>query len=148
MMASNLLSRLLPSVDGSPSIYETIRQHDEDSDTPDIEERAGLALDERNLGEQFHDLDLDNVRLEENRRTIHINEPPPRDRGVGRMKSKGSKRMSRPRWMDSSTQIREVDEGDDDVPASLLIEGADEEHTHDLTRLPPPPSFQPRPLPI
>jgi autophagy-related protein 9 len=147
-MASNLLSRLLPSVDGSPSIYETIRQHDEDSDTPDVEERAGLALDERNLGEQFHDLDLDNVRLEESRRTTHINEPPPRGRGVGKMKSKASKRMSRPRWMDRSTQIREVDEGDDDVPASLLIEGADEEHTHGLTRLPPPPSFQPRSIPI
>lgn len=57
-MASNMFSKFLNSGNGE-SIYETLQQNDTSSDPSDVEERAGLALDEENLGREFHDFDLD-----------------------------------------------------------------------------------------
>jgi autophagy-related protein 9 len=125
MMASNLLSRLLPTNPSGRSIYDDLRAHDEaDSD---VEENAGLALDEENLG--FHDDDLGNADAfngDDSRITTestaflttqqhaqlaeHGNTP----------KRKGQ--VDQSKWMAQSPRLLEED-GDDDVPASLLIEG-------------------------
>ena len=59
-MASNILSKFLPQAAGEPSIYETLQQHDEDaSDLADNQDLVSTALDEENLGGQFHDDELD-----------------------------------------------------------------------------------------
>ena len=61
MMASNILSRFLPPATGSPSVYETLRQHDQSSDQSDVEERAGMAPDEESLGVAFQDYEVDDA---------------------------------------------------------------------------------------
>jgi autophagy-related protein 9 len=58
MMTSNLLSRLLPSNPSARSIYDDLRAHDEASES-DLEEQAGMAIDEENL--RFHDDELGGV---------------------------------------------------------------------------------------
>jgi len=120
MMASNMLSRFLPPAIGTPSVYETLRQHDESSDQSDIEERAGMAIDEENLGGRFHDHDLEEGLFDA--AASHVTEAIP---GNSRGKSKESpsragqrhKRLQKPPTGD------EADEMDDEVPQSLLIEG-------------------------
>jgi autophagy-related protein 9 len=109
-MASNIVSRLLPVANGSPSIYETLRQHDESSDESDIEQRAGIAMDEENLGAHFHDFDPEDSQLN----TSHTT--PPRDSSVHQGQSKQGGRIKSPRNL-------EFEDADDEVPASLLIEG-------------------------
>ncbi|KAI9727806.1 MAG: autophagy protein atg9 [Cirrosporium novae-zelandiae] len=130
MMASNLLSRLLPSA-GPPSVYENLHHHDQESDTSDPEERAGMALDEENLGHPFQDYELEDVLEDdpaESQMTTASTILPGRNnnKDSGFRNTGGRSRLGRsmkPRWMHESTRIPEADEGDDDVPASLLIEG-------------------------
>lgn len=110
-MASNLVSRLLPVGNGTSSIYETLRQHDEDSDDSDIEQRAGMVLDEENLGNQFHNIDPAVVQLNTSQATARSNSDNARGQRTERT------RMERPRKL-------EAEDADDEVPASLLIEGA------------------------
>jgi autophagy-related protein 9 len=131
MMASNILSKLLPSNNMAPSIYEDLRAHDEASEPSDLEERAGLALDEENLGDAFHDYDLDRADVfdgDDSRVTTestaflpqHGRRLPTQTRNEARNTNDNSK----PSWIAQSPRILE-DDGDDDVPASLLIEGDD-----------------------
>ena len=63
-MASNILSRLLPPTTGSPSVYETLREQDHSPDHSDVEERAGMALDEENLSTRFQGYDLDDALID------------------------------------------------------------------------------------
>ena len=144
MMASNLVSRFLPATNGPPSIYETIRQHDEDTDEDDTEERAGLRLDEENLREHFHDLDLQNARI--NASQISTKSSLNRRESQG-SRMKASRKASRPRWMKESHKLLDVEEADDDVPASLLIEGGEDVALPKLSNLPPPPDFRPDAIP-
>ena len=127
MMTSNLLSRLLPTNPSARSIYDDLRAHDEASES-DIEERAGLALDEENLG--FHDDELGNADIfngEDSRITTESTavlaqqQNQPHRTGAER-KGKSQRRHSK--WLAQSPRLLEED-GDDDVPASLLIEGND-----------------------
>ena len=111
-MASNLLSRLLPP--GNPSIYEAMREQDDFSDTSDIEERSGMALDEENLGD--HIFDIDPALADAMEAQIGIE-----DSGRRHAEAKGHRGRS-PRWAQPSSGALEPDEADDDVPASLLIE--------------------------
>ncbi|KAL8706193.1 MAG: hypothetical protein Q9201_000699 [Fulgogasparrea decipioides] len=99
-MASNVFSRLLPVNSASPSIYETLRQQDEASDQSDVEERAAMAVNEENLGGQFHDYEID---PEAQGAASQANHPNPR----------------------SSSNMPDAEEVDDDVPQSLLIEEND-----------------------
>ncbi|KAI9796271.1 MAG: autophagy protein atg9 [Candelina submexicana] len=129
-MASNLLSRLLPPT-SSPSIYETLREHD-GSDTSDIEERAGMALDEENLGEGFHDYELEHA-LEEGAESHITTESTaflgretrrqPRVPDSGRGTRRGARGMGRPKWLRNSPRGLDAEEVDDEVPPSLLMEG-------------------------
>lgn len=126
-MASNILSRLLPTNPSARSIYDDLRAHDEASES-DIEERAGLALDEENLG--FHDDELGNADVfngEDSRITAESTaflaqqQNQPRRPGTER---KGRSQRGHSKWLTQSPRLLEED-GDDDVPASLLIEGND-----------------------
>src|SRR3979411_1760240 len=120
MMASNIVSRLLPTSNGPPSIYETIRQHDEDSDESDVEERAGLILDEENLREHFHEVDLQRIQASQMSHQRHAKARKAHEMQGAAMKA--ARKGPRPRWIKESNKLLDVEEADDDVPASLLIE--------------------------
>ncbi len=118
-MASNILSRFLPPALGTPSVYETLRQNDESSDQSDIEERAGMAIDEENLGGRFQDHELEEGLFDA--AASHVTEAAS---GKSRGKSKEPPRRARQqRWLQKSPRRDEGDEMDDEVPQSLLIEG-------------------------
>ena len=146
-MTSNMLSRLLSSESPvTPSVYETMRQFDEASDT-DIEERAGMAVDEDNLGRHSFELDADSAHAIENDMGIDHSPKVVNNKNKGKVKP-----APIPKWLQSSLSNVEVDEGDDDVPPSLLIE------THQaqvpITRASPVarqrdrPQDSPKPIPI
>lgn len=144
-MSSNILSRFLPPT-GSPSVYETIRQHDAASDSSDLEERAGMVQGEAQQ-EHFTDRELEEALADaeasemtspsaallgqDHSRNVTAESYASPFRSYGR-------KPSRPRWMmQTSSPGYELDEHDEDVPQSLLVEG---HHDEDLkSRLPPPP---------
>lgn len=118
-MASRILSHFLPSNGMVPSIYEDLRAGDDVHDADDVEERAGMAIDEENLGTRYQDQDYDlndalfapNDSQLATESTAFI---PPTN--TPRTKKGKGKRISR------SPRILGDDDGDDDVPQSLLIE--------------------------
>ena len=120
MMASNILSRFLPPALGTPSVYETLRQHDESSDQSDIEERAGMAIDEENLGGRFQDHEL-----EEGLFDVAVSQITESKPGNAKGKSREPSRRAgqRLKRLPKSPRREEADEMDDEVPQSLLIEG-------------------------
>ncbi|CAL5874443.1 uncharacterized protein PFLUO_LOCUS8739 [Penicillium psychrofluorescens] len=145
MMSSNVLSRFLPPT-GSPSVYETIREHDAGSDSSDVEERAGMV----DQHDHFSDGELEDALADARDSEI----ASPNDALLGQQRSRKGKapeeshtspsrsrwrKPSRPRWMtrESSTGY-ELDEQDEDVPQSLLVEGPLDEDQQ--LNLPPPPS--------
>ncbi|KAJ5086853.1 Autophagy protein Apg9 [Penicillium alfredii] len=142
MMSSNVLSRFLPPND-SPSVYEAIRQHDAGSDTSDVEERAGMA---DNQQDHFSDRELEEALADArdseivSPSTALLDQGPSRTAlGVPHASPSRSRRRkpSRSRWMaHSSSPGDELDDHDEDVPPSLLVEGPDEDLK---SRLPPPP---------
>ncbi|KAL4996052.1 autophagy protein Apg9-domain-containing protein [Aspergillus recurvatus] len=155
MMASNVLSRFLPQ--NGQSVYETIRQHDNDSDASDVEERAGLVYDadndDVNLGNRFSDRELeeamaDATREESSSPSDTFLTPQVTERGpqVGSGSGPRLRKPSDSRWMQSVPPrpgfVEDDDHDDDhndDVPASLLMEGQHEDDDLKM-RLPPPPS--------
>lgn len=144
-MTSNILSRFLPP-NGSPSVYETIRNHDATSDSSDVEERAGLTLED-GPGEHYSDRELEDAMADAGRSRLldrddaFISRRSPRKASVaGPSKSNSRRRhFSRPRWAHDASPSHDFEDGDDDVPASLLVEG---HHDDDelKSRLPPPPT--------
>lgn len=113
-MASNILSRLLPST--SPSIYEAIRgeEDEDDSNSFDLEAGRGPDIDEENLGDRNLRLEFDQVDEVEHR--IRLEDSPISTRA----KSSPSQERA-PKWQQLS-RAQEVDEANDEVPASLLVE--------------------------
>lgn len=119
-MASNIFSRLAPPSRGSRSFYEDLRSR-RDGDL-DIEEQAGLNVDEENLKEQFQDYDLDHIQglaTEDSRATLDSNanllRSPLETAGRGMQRGE-TRREPASRW------LAQEDDGDNDVPASLLFE--------------------------
>lgn len=115
MMASNLLSKFLPS-NTVPSIYEDMRA-EEVGDPWDVERGGGTSIDEENLGEPLDDYLDNHHEVFGNDSHITASESTaflPPHAGGGRSKGKG-KASGRPLKEDE----------DNDVPASLLIEGND-----------------------
>ena len=100
-------------------MYETLRQHEDLSDQSDVEERAGITLDEENLGTGFHDYELDDALAA----AAANQNAPPRIRNPGRQSQGTSFRtaQSRTRTPHASGRIN-TDDLDDEVPQSLLIE--------------------------
>ncbi|KAJ5638114.1 Autophagy-related protein 9 [Penicillium lividum] len=138
MMSSNILSRFLPPTD-SPSVYEAIREHDAGSDSSDVEERAGMAAMDP---EHFSDGELADALADA--RDSQLSSPTaallsrPHPRGSPSVSRR--RKPSRPRWMaPESPQGYELDDRDEDVPQSLLVEGHDDEDLK--SRLPPPPQM-------
>ena len=129
-MASNILSRLLPPATGSPSVYETLREQDQSSDPSDVEERAGMALDEENLSTRFQDYELDDALINA---TAHQRSPSrklPKFREEVRATSRGH--PPHRTWTQPASRLAEADDHDDEVPESLLIEdGEDAVPIHD-----------------
>ncbi|PBP26073.1 putative mitochondrial carrier protein, partial [Diplocarpon rosae] len=122
MMTSNLLSRLLPMNPTGRSIYDDLRAHDEESD---LEEQAGLALDEENLGFRDDELGIADAFGEESRITTEstaylTGQQHNRQHRIGN----AQRGKSQSRWTAQSPRLLE-EEMDDEVPASLLIEGND-----------------------
>jgi autophagy-related protein 9 len=122
MMASNILSRLLPTNPSGRSIYDDLRAHDAGSES-DLEEHAGLAVDEENLN--FRDEELGNADVfngEESlttESTAFLTTQQNMPQG-----NKSKSRSGGSKWVAQSPRLLE-EEGDDDVPESLLIEGND-----------------------
>ncbi|WQF85139.1 hypothetical protein CDEST_10153 [Colletotrichum destructivum] len=118
-MASNIFSRLAPQSRGSRSFYEELRG-ERDGDM-DIEEQAGLDIDEENLKEGFQDYDVDHVQdlaIEDSRATLESNvnlRNPPGTTGSG-TQDRANRRAPNSKW------LSQEDDGDNDVPASLLFE--------------------------
>ena len=137
MMASNILSRFLPPAAGEPSIYETLRQHDELSDQSDLEERAGMALDEENLGTGFHDYEIDDALAH----TTVDQDDPSSVRNSSRQSQglSARKAQSRTRTPRAGGRVN-VDDLDDEVPQSLLIEDHQNllSKAEESTTMPPP----------
>lgn len=116
-MTSNLFSRFLPANNGR-SIYEELNAPDEGFG-PDLEDRAGLALDEENL--RFRDEDLGSV---DSRMTSESAAFLPAQRHSNR---RGAERRNETQGDHSKLLPQSPrligDDGDDDVPQSLLIGG-------------------------
>lgn len=121
-MASNFLSRLLPPTNGTPSVYETLREYDEASDESDVEERAGMALDEENLGDSFHDYELDHALADAAESQVNTGSAVNPGMQPGTSKRAGGRSGLRSIWQQSLPKRIEADELDDEVPQSLLIE--------------------------
>ena len=116
-MTSNVFSKFLPPAAGEPSIYDTLRQEEDESDQSDIEERAGMAIDEENLGTRFRDYDLDDALTD----ATSSHPAPFRTRG----RDTGSQQRNSATVQDRSRDPpsrKIVEEMDDEVPQSLLIE--------------------------
>ncbi|KAJ5679691.1 Autophagy-related protein 9 [Penicillium macrosclerotiorum] len=148
MMSSNILSRLLPPTD-SPSVYEAIREHDATSDSSDIEERAGMIHGEP-LRDEFSDEELEEALADAAHSEVsspHAGFLGPQSLGKaddrqGSPSQARRRKSSRPRWMAQESSLGyELDDRDEDVPLSLLVEGPDDEDLK--SRLPPPPHRMP-----
>lgn len=143
-MASNILSKFLPPATGSPSIYETFREQDQSSDPSDVEERAGMALDEENLGTRFQDYELEDGLIDAtaNQRYPLPNTPKSKAKvQMGPKRSTPNRRLGLP---SQRVAEAEADDLDDEVPQSLLIEdGEDAASVHDGHRRAATPPFVP-----
>jgi autophagy-related protein 9 len=113
-MAPNIFSRLVPSNNEDLPWYEQVR----DEQDGDAEHRLGLAIDEENLAHQFHDDELERAEglyLGDSR--VSSRSPVATTRNAPRGASRQGRQDAESRWL-----IPE-DDGDNDVPASLLVEG-------------------------
>lgn len=104
-MASNLFSRLVPASQ-QRSFYEELRARRDDVD---IEDQAGFAMDEENLNHPFQDDEIDpnTLAIETSRATM----------ASDARHSAGRSNAQRPGQWPSQDG-----DGDNEVPASLLIE--------------------------
>ncbi|KAI8956749.1 APG9-domain-containing protein [Daldinia sp. FL1419] len=114
-MPPNLFSRLVPSGDDR-TLYDRLRDGQDD----DIESRAGLDLDEENLAQHFQDDDFGHAGagLDDS----HLSTP--RSPMIGASKARRNttrvaRRDAKSPWFTPEYDV------DNDVPASLLVEGPD-----------------------
>lgn len=116
----------------APSIYQDLRAGHGMSDPDDIEERAGLAIDEENLAARYEDYELHDGLFDGNGSRMTTESAPflPQQGKKKLHKSPGTDRKtkggSKAKWLSRSPRILD-DDGDDDVPASLLIEEEEED---------------------
>ncbi|KAJ3575490.1 hypothetical protein NPX13_g4013 [Xylaria arbuscula] len=126
-MPRDLFSRLVPNKD-SQSFYRQLR------DDPDLDNRAASDLDEENLAHNFHNDDLDHAEtlgLDDSR----ISTRSPIEQTKGRRDGVPLRDGQDPesRW------LLHDDDGDNDVPASLLVEGPGEGPSGAQATVPSPP---------
>lgn len=117
----------------TPSIYETLRQYDDDSDGSDIENRAGMAVDEENLvGEQYADHELEDALAHASDSQSRQSSPFSRRSRLGNNANMASDMHA---GAGGAGGTEDTEEADDEVPASLLVEG----NAVPSSPLPPPP---------
>lgn len=115
-MASNILSRLMPSTNDGPSIYKAMEQEDRKSDNSDVDH---LALDEENLGQRFQDQDLD--QLLEDAAQSEVTTESTAFLAQNRQDDVSPPQRSH-KWQREVSQPSQSDDHDD-VPESLLLDG-------------------------
>lgn len=108
-MTSNIFGRLATPSRGTRSFYEQLRSRDGDDSHEDIEQQAGLNIDDENLRQHFDELDADN--LGNSHLTVASALP-----GVEQKDIHDRPRSPASRWKAHDEEI------DNDVPASLLVE--------------------------
>ena len=109
-MASRLVSRLLPAHDDAPSIYETLQQNDDHSEEADWDRGASMAVDEENLRTDLQTFAAEDVSLSHSHLTAQsVATKPQGSRG----RESKTVRSRKP----------DVEDADDEVPPSLLVEG-------------------------
>jgi autophagy-related protein 9 len=104
-----MFSRLGQSSRGTRSFYQDLRSQDDD---PDVESEAGLNLDDENLGQNFNDVEADGIMNADSRMTVDSVAHIARDKSAA---AERQRREPTSRWLQD-------EDGDNDVPASLLIE--------------------------
>ncbi|KAL2441670.1 Autophagy-related protein 9 [Exophiala dermatitidis] len=163
-MASNIFSRFTGSNNPSASIYDTIRQTDEESEASvDIEERAGLVPRSQTAQQHgYQDFEANSPDIGLSTRIPHAHAestspdigsstriPPARAESSSAVNNKvrssrkdKSRTQYRPRWNQAAAvhKLLDVEEADDEVPASLLIDHNASAREHGSISLPPPPS--------
>ena len=137
-MASNLMSRWRTSNNVEASIYETIEQHENDSGSSDLEQ---LPSDGLKTTPNAGDLESGIPRSFAGQRPSRPSNP-----ARGSIRTRTRARQSggtsvRPRWLPAGQDVGDNDDADDDVPASLLIEGNQLGMGPGSFALPPPPSL-------
>ncbi|EFQ97423.1 Atg9p [Nannizzia gypsea CBS 118893] len=131
------MNRFMPiNVSTPQSIYETLRQYDDDSDDgSDVENRAGMAVDEENLvGDQYADYELEDA-------LAHASDTQSRQSSPFSRRSRFGNNVNITSTMHAGNtaaggvRMEDTEEADDEVPASLLVEGS----AVPSSPLPPPP---------
>ncbi|EQK98489.1 Autophagy-related protein 9 [Ophiocordyceps sinensis CO18] len=112
-MAGDLFGRLAPSSRGTQSFYEEMRSHDDG----DLEEGAGLDVDEENFRQQLSGFDAEALAAGDIRLTVDS----VAGGGLGNATRNRGLREVSTRWPVRDEEI------DSDVPASLLVEPNDAE---------------------
>ena len=122
-----MLSSLLRPPTGGRSIYETMKEDEEHSDASDPHDLTGMALDEANLQEQFHDQDLGPMLQDAAESQITSESTAFLGRNNARNHSGRTAGSARtrvmPKWMRQQRTIDAVLDEEEDVPESLLLEG-------------------------
>ncbi|KAG9250140.1 autophagy protein Apg9-domain-containing protein [Emericellopsis atlantica] len=110
-MTSRIFDRFIPSPRGTQSFYEQLRARDDSEDEEnDIEQGAGLDVDEENLRHRLDDFHTDDVGVDGSRVTVA---------STAHGNALGTDLADAP--MNPKWKSRE-DDIDNDVPASLLVE--------------------------
>ena len=114
-MAPRIFDQLTSSR-GTRSFYEELRNRD---DEVDIDEEAGLNVDEENFRHNFHDLDTEGLTAADSRITVDSAPYIPQARTApGASRTRNSRRQAT-KWSSNDEEV------DNDVPASLLVEPND-----------------------
>ncbi|KAF4121573.1 autophagy-related protein 9 [Geosmithia morbida] len=118
-MSSNVFGRFGPESRGTRSFYEQLRSRDDDDDNArddeDVEQQAGIKIDEDNLRHALNDFNTEDLGGVDSRITIGSGAFP-------RQHQTGPSHSPSARWKGHDEDI------DNDVPASLLVENNDADH--------------------
>lgn len=118
-MASNILSRLLPSTSDEGKNLQHRPSFDQNSDLED----PTMALDEENMGTRFQEQDLEQLLADAATSEMANESTVFSASGRTSQKSAGKEKAGmRPKWMRGSPTSVPLIEEDDDVPESLLLE--------------------------
>ena len=126
----------------SASIYEQLREQDEEPEDLDVEHRAGLAADGVSGRDDFTSQALNNSSQQALRGASRQDgHTAARGQIQGHIPQKDKGRtQNRSRRHGRHSKLLDVEEADDDVPASLLIDHNAQDIGPGSINLPPPPS--------
>ncbi|ORY01351.1 autophagy protein-like protein Apg9 [Clohesyomyces aquaticus] len=120
-MASNILSRFLPSASDEP--FETDPLNDPSQRRPSsVDEHVGMDIDEENLDARFEAQDLENLLADASSSHMTTESTAFLPRNDQKAGSKAPN-PSAPWRQAAGARVAPVDDDDDDVPESLLLEG-------------------------